>query len=136
MESQPDNAGKPQYKDPKNIAIALLVLIALVMGFFLFKDELPGEAPEKAAERPAAGDVSVVEVKFDKENNSFVDIIFNKPVGKDDTGDILGRDPATITPSVNGAWQWKSPNVLTFQASWRFNMATDYKIKLNPENFL
>ncbi|MEZ4547966.1 MAG: hypothetical protein R3B51_09710 [Thermodesulfobacteriota bacterium] len=42
--------------------------------------------------------MSVVEVKFDKENNSFVDIIFNKPVGKDDTGEILGRDPATITP--------------------------------------
>ncbi|HML96348.1 MAG TPA: MG2 domain-containing protein [Thermodesulfobacteriota bacterium] len=137
MESRPDNAGKPQYKDPKNIAIALLVLIALVMGFFLLRDKLPAEGPEKTAEQPAAsGSVSVVEVRFDKENNSFVDIIFNEPVGKDDTGEILGRDPATITPSVNGAWQWKSPNVLTFQASYRFNMATDYRIKLNPENFL
>ncbi len=136
MENTEDNGNKPQYKDPKNIAIALLVLIALVMGVFLFKDKLPGEATEKAAEKPAAGDVSVVEVKFDKENNAFVDIIFNKPVGKDDTGEILGRDPGTITPSVNGAWQWKSPNVLTFQASWRFNMATDYRIKLNPEAFL
>ncbi len=110
MESRPDNAGKPRYKDPKNIAIALLVLIALVMGFFLLRDEMPAKGPEKAAEQPSSsGSVSVVEVKFDKENNSFVDIIFNKPVGKDDTGEILGRDPAKITPSVNGSWQWKSP---------------------------
>ena len=137
MENTAGNGKRPQYKDPKNIAIALLVLIALVMGFFLFRGDMSAKGPEKAAEQPtASGSVSVVEVKFDKENNSFADIIFNKPVGKDDTGEILGRDPATITPPVNGSWQWKSPNVLTFQASWKFNMATDYKIKLNPENFL
>ncbi|MCL4245825.1 MAG: hypothetical protein KJ002_11965, partial [Candidatus Dadabacteria bacterium] len=73
MESRPDNAGKPQYKDPKNIAIALLVLIALIMGLFLLRGRLPAVGPEKAAEQPPSGSVSVVEVKFDKENNSFVD---------------------------------------------------------------
>ena len=66
MENTADNGQKPQYKDPKNIAIALLVLIALAMGFFLLRDEMPAKGPEKAAEQPAAsGGMSVVEVKYD-----------------------------------------------------------------------
>ena len=54
MENTAGNGKRPQYKDPKNIAIALLVLIALVMGFFLFRGDMPAKGPEKAAEQPTA----------------------------------------------------------------------------------
>ncbi len=134
MGNSSDN--KPRFNDPKNIAIALLVLIALIMGFLLVKNNLPISGMKKTLSAAKGGSVSVVEVKFDDQDNSFVDIIFNKPVGKNEEGEILGRDPATIVPPVNGSWTWKTPNVLSFQASYKFNMATDYKITLKPENFL
>jgi hypothetical protein len=127
-------AKKAGFRDPKNIAIALLVLIVLVMGFLLAKNYLPGNGARKIL--TGSGGVSVVEVKFDTQDNTFVDIVFNKPIGKSEEGEILGRDPAVINPPVNGSWTWKTPNVLSFQASYRFNMATDYTITLKPENFL
>lgn len=125
---------KPGFRDPKNVAIALLVLIVLIMGGLLVKDNLSVSGAKKIISGP--GGVSVVEVKFDTQDNTFVDIIFNKPIGKNEEGEILGRDPAVINPPVNGSWTWKTPNVLSFQASYRFNMATDYTITLKPENFL
>ena len=133
MENSSEN--KPRFSDPKNVAIALLVVIVLVMGLLLAKNNLPLTGAEKVLTKVSGG-VSVVEVKFDAQDNTFVDIIFNKPVGKSEEGEILGRDPAVINPPVNGSWTWKTPNVLSFQASYRFNMATDYTITLKPENFL
>jgi uncharacterized protein YfaS (alpha-2-macroglobulin family) len=127
---------KPLYRDPKNISIALLVLIVVIMGLMLIKKNLPTSSVKNALTAVKGGGISVVEVKFDKQDNNFVDIVFNKPIGSSEEGEILGRDPATIVPSVNGSWTWKTPNVLSFQASYRFNMATDYKITLKPENFL
>ncbi|HVY54868.1 MAG TPA: MG2 domain-containing protein, partial [Thermodesulfobacteriota bacterium] len=124
------------FRDPKNVAIALLVLIVLIMGGLLVKDNLHRLSGVKKVVSGPGGGVSVVEVKFDTQDNAFVDIIFNKPIGKSETGEILGRDPAVINPPVNGSWTWKAPNVLSFQASYRFNMATDYTITLKPENFL
>ena len=126
---------KPGFSDPKNVAIALLVVIVLIMGGLLVKDNLPVSGAKKVL-TDVSGGVSVVEVKFDTQDNAFLDIIFNKPIGKSEQGEILGRDPAVINPPVNGSWTWKTPNVLSFQASYRFNMATDYTITLKPENFL
>lgn len=134
MGDSPDN--KHHISDPKNVAIALLVLIVLIMGFLLVKNNLSDSGDEKPARVESGESVSVVEVKFDGKENRFIDIVFNKPVGKDQKGEILGRDPGTINPPVNGAWLWKTPNVLRFEASYRFNMATDYKISLDPENLL
>ncbi len=134
MGNSPEN--KHQINDPRNIAIALLVLIALIMGFFLVKNNLSDSGDEKPPSVESARAVSVVEVKFDGKENRFVDIVFNRPIGKDEKGEILGRDPGTISPPVNGAWLWKTPNVLSFEASYRFNMATDYTISLNAENLL
>lgn len=135
MSDSADN-GKFRIQDPKNIAIALLVLIVIVMGFLLVKNYLKPDGKKETVRKDSAVGVSVVEVKFDTQDNKFVDIVFNKPIGKGESGEIIGRDPATISPPVNGAWLWKSPNVLSFEASYRFNMATDYTIKLNPENLL
>ncbi|MEQ9617992.1 MAG: MG2 domain-containing protein [Deltaproteobacteria bacterium] len=123
-------------KDPRNAAIVLLVAIALVMGFMLVKNNFTGPESEKPAQAPEGRGVRVVEVKLDKEDNRFVDFVFNKPVGENESGEILGRDPGTISPPVNGSWLWKSPNVLRFEASYGFNMATDYTISLIAGNFL
>ncbi len=133
MDNSSEN--RPAFRDPKNVAIALLVLIVLIMGLLLAKNNLPVTGAKKVL-TGISGGVSVVEVKFDTQDNTFVDIIFNKPIGKSEEGEILGRDPAVINPPVNGSWTWKTPNVLSFQASYRFNMATDYTITLKPDNFL
>ena len=92
MSDSADN-GKHKIQDPKNIAIALLVLIVIVMGFLLVKNYLKPEGEEETVIRKdAAGGVSVVEVKFDTQDNKFVDIVFNKPIGKGENGEIIGRD--------------------------------------------
>lgn len=134
MGDSPEN--RHQISDPKNVAIVLLVLIVLIMGFLLVKNNLLDSGGEKPVRIESGERVSVVEVKFDGKDNRFVDIVFNRPIGKGEKGEILGRDPGTISPPVNGAWLWKTPNVLRFEASYRFNMATDYRVSLNPENLL
>jgi uncharacterized protein YfaS (alpha-2-macroglobulin family) len=133
MANPTNNSNKELIGDPKNVAIALLVLIVLVMGFLLINN-LRQDKVSIVSTPPGGEKVSVVEVKFDKENNEFVDFIFNRPVGE--SGEVLGRDPGKITPSISGSWTWISPNTLRFQPSGRFNIATDYSITLLPDLFL
>ena len=135
MANSANNSNKELIRDPKIVVISLLVLIVLIMGFLLIKNILQDKAPA-ISKYTDSEKVSVVEVKFDKENNEFVDFVFNKPIGENEKGEVLGRDPGRISPSVNGSWIWISPNVLRFQPSTRFKMATDYSISLLPDRFL
>ena len=132
--SGPDNP-KHKFGDWKNIAIAALVLLVVIMGFILAKDKLGGGVKGVATGDKAEG-VAVFDVKFDRENQSFVDIVFDKPIGKDREAEILGRDPAKISPPISGVWKWQSPTVLRFEPSGGFSPATDYKISLMPEILL
>ena len=81
MANPTNNSNKELIGDPKNVAIALLVLIVLVMGFLLINN-LRQDKVSIVSPPPGGEKVSVVEVKFDKENNEFVDFIFNRPVGE------------------------------------------------------
>ncbi|MGH7808434.1 MAG: hypothetical protein ACRENT_10130, partial [Thermodesulfobacteriota bacterium] len=105
--SGPDNP-KHKFGDWKNIAIAALVLLVVIMGFILAKDRLRERGKEAATGDKGEG-VAVFDVKFDRENQSFVDIVFDKPIGKDREAEILGRDPAKISPPISGVWKWQSP---------------------------
>lgn len=133
MTNPPEKKSNILFGDPRNVAIALLVIILVVMGVHLINNFFQGRTP--VITNGSEGDnVSVVEVKFDKDYNEFADFIFNKQVGE--AGEILGRDPGKISPSVNGSWTWITPNVLRFQPSGRFNIATNYTITLLPNLFL
>lgn len=122
-------------KDAKNIAIVILVVAIVIMGFILSKDKLR-EGEKGAATGDKGEGVAVFDVKFDRENQSFVDIVFDKPIGKEKEAEILGRDPAKISPPLAGVWKWQSPTVLRFEPSGGFSPATDYRITLIPEILL
>jgi hypothetical protein len=49
MENSSEN--KPRFSDPKNVAIALLVVIVLVMGLLLAKNNLPLTGAKKVLTR-------------------------------------------------------------------------------------
>ncbi|HWP90845.1 MAG TPA: alpha-2-macroglobulin [Thermodesulfobacteriota bacterium] len=131
------NSDKPKriFQDWKNIAIAILVIVVVVMGFILGKDRLGGGVKETGVDGKGEG-VAIFDVKFDRENQSFVDIVFDKPIGKDKEGEILGRDPAKITPTIGGVWKWQGSNVLRFEPSGNFAPATDYTITIIPEQII
>jgi uncharacterized protein YfaS (alpha-2-macroglobulin family) len=132
--SGPDNP-KHKFGDWKNIAIAALVLLVVIMGFILAKDRLRERGKETATGDKGEG-VAVFDVRFDRENQGFVDIVFDKPIGRDREAEILGLDPAKISPPVSGVWKWESPTVLRFKPSGGFSPATDYQISLIPEILL
>jgi len=130
-----DNSNERNIKDPKNIAIFLLLLIALIMGALLAKN-YSAERRTDTAQVQKGDAASVVEVRYDDRDNRFIDVVFNKPLGEGQEGEILGRDPVSISPTVGGSWIWKSPNVLRFEPSGRFRMASDYTLKIIAENLL
>ena len=131
------NSGKPKqiFQDWKNISIAILVIVVVVMGFVLGKDKVGEKVKEAAIDDKGEG-VAIFDVKFDRENQSFIDIVFDKPIGKDKEGEILGRDPAKITPTIGGVWKWQGSNVLRFEPSGSFTPATDYTISIIPEQII
>lgn len=133
MANSQENNNKALIGDPKNVAIVLLALIVVVMGALLINN-VRQDRDTLISKSSDSEKISVVEVRFDKENNEFADFVFNKPIGE--TGEVLGRDPAKISPNISGSWSWVSPNVLRFQPSAMFKIATDYTITLLPNLLL
>ena len=107
MPDSSDNKVKSRLSDPRNIVIAVLALMVLVMGYFIYVRELP-QSPGEPAVKSGDG-VSIVDVRYDDEAMNSVDIVFNEPVGKEVQGEVLGRDPAKISPAVSGVWKWRHP---------------------------
>ncbi|MEE9561749.1 MAG: MG2 domain-containing protein, partial [Thermoanaerobaculia bacterium] len=91
--------------------------------------------------RPALHDedreeVSVFDVVLDRDNRAFVDIFFDRPLGEDQRGEILGRPPATLEPPLAGVWRWRDDQILRFEPSGGFPMASEYRLALIPERLL
>lgn len=122
------------FKDPIKVSKLLLSLIVVIMLILIVNNELGKR--DDAAKGRSKQYVSIADVIFDVKNKRFIDIIFDKPIGKGEKEEILGRDPAMLSPHISGYWIWQNPNTLRFEPSRRFKYATDYKIKLLPEVFL
>ncbi len=120
--------------DWRNYLIAGLISLSAVLGILL----LWGRAGEglffstSRSGRP----VEVLEVSLDREGRRQVDIVFGSTVGKGRVGEVLGREPAKINPSVGGSWRWHTPAVLRYEATSPFAPATEYLIALEPAQFL
>ncbi|MFQ5738237.1 MAG: alpha-2-macroglobulin [Acidobacteriota bacterium] len=121
--------------DWRNIAIALLSLLVMVLGAMVLSERLPQlMALEK--DEGAGEPVSVLDVVLDRERMHFLDIVFDKPLGETKQGEILGRNPALIAPRTGGIWRWLGANVLRFEASQRLSPATEYEVTILPAQVL
>jgi len=129
-----NSVNKEIYKDPIKISIILLSLIVFIMLILIVNNEL--RKRNDTAKGRLKKYVAISEFIFDSKNRRFIDIKFDKPIGKVENMEILGRDPAVLSPHLSGNWLWQNPNTLRFEPSRRFKNATDYKIKLLPEILL
>jgi uncharacterized protein YfaS (alpha-2-macroglobulin family) len=116
-------------KDPRNLAIAVLTVLVVVLLTILAADRAP--ALIEMLEQPPEGQpVEVVDVVLDRTELRTLDIFFDRPLGEDLVGDVLDPDPATVRPAVGGRWSWQATNVLRFEPTNEFEMAMDYQIAL------
>lgn len=80
--------------------------------------------------------MTVVETTLDRQHWRVLTVVFGRPLGEGHIGEVLGRDPATLTPSLGGVWKWQGANVLQFETTDQFAMATEYRVDLIPERIL
>jgi uncharacterized protein YfaS (alpha-2-macroglobulin family) len=122
-------------RDPRNLAIVLLSLLVVVLLGALFGGRIPGLLARMGA--AAAGEpVAVIDVVLDRRELRSLDVLFDRPLGADQVGDTLGRNPAEVTPALAGVWRWLSPNLLRFEPFGGFAIATEYRVQLLPERIL
>lgn len=115
--------------DTKDRIIAALGGAVLLLLFLVVKDHA-GAGGFLAA---LGGEkVTVFDVILDRDNRSYVDILFDRPLGEGLAGEVLADPPATISPAVGGVWKWRDAAALRFEPSSSFDMATEYTIKLDP----
>ncbi|MEA2626893.1 MAG: alpha-2-macroglobulin, partial [Candidatus Binatota bacterium] len=119
--------------DWKNGVIAILVVLVVALGALLAREKLPKRPPPV---EKVGVPVKVLDVVLDREGMQAIDVLFDAPLGEKVVGEILGHDPATIMPQTGGSWRWMGPSVLRFEATNRFEMATDYRIDLRTDRLL
>jgi uncharacterized protein YfaS (alpha-2-macroglobulin family) len=110
---------------PKVVAMAVVAGLMAVMGVAasgggLLHWLLP--APEDA--------VTVHEVRVDRKNRAFVEIIFSRPVAPQHAGEVVTDPPGSLFPAIGGVWKWTTGNILRFEPAGRFPIASQYKLTL------
>ncbi len=80
--------------------------------------------------------VGVFDVLLDHENLSYIDILFDRPLGEGKEGQVLAEPPATLSPVVGGVWRWRDAAALRFEPTDRLEMATEYTLALLPDRLL
>jgi len=124
----------------KDWTIAALAAALVIVGGLWLAQTLgsgPGEAMAGGEGAEAGAEaVSVFDVVLDRENRKFVDILFDRPVAKGKAGEILGLPPATVEPPLAGVWRWRDDQILRFEPSGGFPVASRYELALIPERFL
>lgn len=123
------------FKDWKNATILLLSLAVLVLGGVLASEKLTGLVSGKP-EKPSGEPVAALDVMLDREQLRFVDILFDRPLGEGRIGEVLGQEPASISPPTRGFWRWEGTSLLRFHPSGRLKLATEYSIELHPQVIL
>ncbi len=121
-------------RDWRNVVIGALAIAVAALAMLLLRDRLPRQGGAASVKRGEP--ISVIDVVLERSSMRALDVLFDKPLGANRVGEVLGRDPGTIEPKVGGFWRWQSGNVLRFEAPQRFAMATEYRLVLRPERLL
>ncbi len=121
--------------DPKNIAIALLLVTTALFGATLARERLPGMFAASTGSDDGLP-VAVLDVVLDREGLDYLDFLLDRPVGDDRVGEVLGLDAATTRPAMGGVWRWEGASVLRFEPSGGFDMAMRYEVSLVGERVL
>jgi alpha-2-macroglobulin len=77
--------------------------------------------------------VSVHEVRVDRRNRAYVEIIFTRPVAPQRVGEVVIDPLASVFPAINGLWRWTTANTLRFEPAGQFPIASQYKLALVPD---
>lgn len=81
----------------------------------------------------SADGVAVHEVRVDRKNRSFVDIVFSKPVATERIGEVMTEPPASFYPMLHGVWRWYTGNILRFEPAGPLPIASEYKLVIAPD---
>ncbi len=135
--SSPERPQAPSRSAPpwKDAAIALLALLLVAVSGLAWKDKLAG-AGSWFKPKPKGDQVAVFNVVMDRKNRSYVDILFDHPLGQGKQGEVLDPPPAKIEPALGGYWKWQDTNALRFQPTSAFPAASEFKLTLLPERLL
>ncbi|GAB6037383.1 alpha-2-macroglobulin [Fundidesulfovibrio butyratiphilus] len=114
----------------KNWAIAALLVVVAVQGFFLFdrrtvpapqapaesaQPAKPGAEPGEATSPPAkARSPEIISFTRDTRAPYGVYFGFNAPAGPETSQGPLERPPFDVSPGIEGEWLWMGPYVLRF----------------------
>ncbi len=130
-----ENEPKPRRRwDRKDRVIALLGLAVALLLAVVVKDRVG--ATGWLSGRLGGEKVAVFDVILDREDLSYIDVLFDRPLGAGREGSVLAEPPATISPAHGGVWRWRDAAALRFEPSGRLNMATEYTLSLIPERLL
>lgn len=110
--------------DKKNLLIILLAAVVAVQFVLLLSPS--GDSDEKPD-----GKVLISETSFDSEQNKFLVISFDQPIGQGLTGQPLAEAPAEIYPEIEGKWSWVNPYGLKFTARHPLPVGREYKVTFN-----
>ncbi|MEM7409327.1 MAG: alpha-2-macroglobulin [Myxococcota bacterium] len=80
--------------------------------------------------------VTWVDVLVDREHRRHLDLVFDRPLGDDQLGEVLAPPPVRLTPHTGGIWSWNAANVLRFTPTHRLAPATRYEIELLTDALL
>jgi hypothetical protein len=116
------------------IIVALLAAVTTLAASFMMQGTLLMPALGTAV--ADANSVGVFDVVMDREGRSYLDILFDRPLGRDHEGEIVALAPARFEPRIEGVWKWRSNNILRFEPAAPFPIATQYKVTLLAERLL
>jgi uncharacterized protein YfaS (alpha-2-macroglobulin family) len=120
----------------KDWTMAILAALVVTFGGLWLRDQVGLGTGRAVLHDQGREEVSVFDVVLDRDNRAFVDIFFDRPLGEDQVGEILGRPPATLEPPLAGVWRWRDDQILRFEPSGGFPMASEYRLALIPERLL
>lgn len=130
--TQNSRFSRRHWKD--GLIAVLAVVVVLLGGLLAWERGLFAGAEDTADEDGDA--VAVFDVVVDREARSYLDVLFDRPLGEGKVGDVLGTPPATLMPAMGGVWRWRDTNALRFEPTDRLPFATEIRIALIPDRLL
>lgn len=113
----------------KDVALGLLALAVLLLGAVVLQGRSQaGAGPEEGGGEE--GEARVFAVNMDREGRSYLEVLFDQPLGEGRVGEVVSPAPATLDPAVGGVWSWRDTHALRFEPSGAFAPGTRYRISL------